>query len=88
MLSVTKTISLTGSTVIDNQQVCGYRAEITSDNPSNMVLSSWISNQSIRKANRDTCYADQKAFEDAAYALQDELLAALTTETDADTEAN
>lgn len=54
--------------------VAGYNASIDSSNLNNVQLNSWINNTSLYKANRTACRADQAAFEDAVYAVQDEMI--------------
>lgn len=75
MLNMKKSITLTGESVIDGTQVAGYQAVIDSTNPTDMNLSSWQNNKELYKANRTQCRKDQADFEDAAYTLQDELIA-------------
>lgn len=75
MLNMKKSITLTGESVIDGTPVAGYQAVIDSANPTDMNLSSWQNNKELYKANRTQCRKDQADFEDAAYTLQDELIA-------------
>lgn len=77
MLEMKKKITVTGKTVIDGVEVCGYQAQIDSADPSNMNLTDWQINKDMYKANRQACRAEQAEFEDYAYSLQDELLAAI-----------
>ena len=56
----------------------GYSCKIDSENPKNMEISKFFTSNDMKavyKANRETCRADYAAFEDAAYALQDEMIA-------------
>lgn len=69
-----QTINLTGESVVDNTIVAGYNASIDSKNLDSVQFSSWINNPALYKANRATCRADQAAFEDAVYAVQDEMI--------------
>lgn len=80
MLTTNKKITLTGRSVIDNVEVCGFQAQIDSEKPENMTLTDWQIKKDLYKANRASCRADQAEFEDMAYALQDELIAALKQE--------
>lgn len=75
MLNITKSITLKGTSTIDGVVVEGYQAVINSANPNEMNISSWQQNKPLYKENRAQCRADKAEFEDAAYALQDELLA-------------
>ena len=75
MLNTTKTVTLNGNSTIDGTIAEGYTASIDSANPENMSMSSWISDQKVYKEHRSDCRADKAAFEDAAFALQDEMIA-------------
>lgn len=75
MLSMKKSITLTGFSVIDGANVEGYSAVIDSDNPNEMNITSWQQDKALYKANRSICRMDEAEFEDAAYALQDEMIA-------------
>lgn len=76
MLSIRKSITLSGESTFDYVTAAGYQAVIDSANPEDMNLSSWQADKAIYKANREQCRADQATFEDQAYALQDEMIAA------------
>lgn len=80
MLKTTKKITINGKSIIDNVEVCGYQAQIDESNPTNMSLSDWQINKELYKANRVDCRADLAEFEDYAYTIQDELIAALEEE--------
>lgn len=75
MLNMKKSITLTGESVIDGTQAEGYSATINSDNPEDITFSNWQTDKALYKANRTQCRLDKAEFEDAAYALQDELIA-------------
>ena len=76
-LKMTKSITLSGNSEIDGNPVQGYQATIDSEHPENMSISSWINDQVAYKANRAQCRKDAAEFEDTAYELQDEMIAAL-----------
>lgn len=80
MLNMKKSVTLTGESVIDGKQAEGYSATINSENPEDMNLSSWQQDKALYKANRTQCRQDAAEFEDAAYALQDEMIAAMTAQ--------
>lgn len=80
MLKTTKKITINGKSIIDNIEVCGYQAQIDESYPTNMSLSDWQINKELYKANRVECRADLAEFEDYAYTIQDELIAALEEE--------
>lgn len=75
MLTMKKSITITGSSVIEGVIAEGYQAVIDGENPSEMNLSSWQQDKAAYKANRTQCRKDAADFEDAAYALQDEMIA-------------
>lgn len=75
MLTIKKEITLTGTSKINGVTAAGYQAKIDSDNPENMNISVWQSDKELYKKNRSVCRADQAAFEDTAYILQEKLIA-------------
>lgn len=79
MLEKKKKITITGKSMIDGVEVCGYQAQIDSSNPEDIVFNDWQVNKEMYKANRAACRADQAEFEDYAYTIQDELLAEAAT---------
>lgn len=90
MLTITKNVTLTGVTKIDGVITERHTATINSENPSEMTLNLGIKvNKTLSEANLDTCRAERNAFEDAAYALKNEMIAAqeAEAETEEDTEA-
>lgn len=74
-LSYKDTIQRTGFTVIDGAKVVQHSCTISSDNPEEMRVTMVRLNNDLYKANREICRNDFAEFEDAAYALQAELLA-------------
>lgn len=75
MLTFKKEITLAGESKIDGVIAAGYQAKINSDHPEDMTISVWQTNKELYKNNRTICRADQAAFEDTAYILQEELIA-------------
>lgn len=75
MLTMRQTINVSGECVIDGVMVEGYNASIDSNNLDLVQFSSWINDPALYKANRTEARRDQAAFEDAVYAIQDELIA-------------
>lgn len=67
-------IQRTGYTIIENVRVVQYTCVIPLDNPKDMRIGITKLNSDMYKANRDICRADYAAFEDAAYALQEQYL--------------
>lgn len=74
-LQIRKKMTIEGESVINDKIVQGYRAELNEANPENLVMSDWIVDQAAYKANRSAVRADLHEFEDAVFALQDELIA-------------
>lgn len=77
-LSYKDVVQRTGYTVIENVRVVQYVCTIPIDNPKDMRIGITRLDQAMYKANRDTCRADYAEFEDAAYELQEELLAKIS----------
>jgi hypothetical protein len=86
-----KSITITGQSVIEvtaedgtTKQVVAetYNATINSADPGNMNLSSYQNDKAVCKANRIQCREDEAEFEDACYAIQDEMIAELASVTE------
>ena len=80
MLKTTQKISITGESIVtdaEGKQVsaAGFSATIDSVNPEEISLSVWQNDKQAYNRNRSMVRTDQRAFEDFAYAKQDELLA-------------
>ena len=84
-----KSITLTAESVITvtegdtTKQVSveGYSCTISSENPEDIRISRYqmgTEGKKLYKEHREQCRADYAAFEDAAYVLQDEMIAAGT----------
>lgn len=82
MLEVNREITLIGSSKIGDEIAENYRATIMSGNPEDMTFSSFQIDKALYKENRTTCREDRAAFEEKAYALQDEMIAKLKEATD------
>lgn len=82
MLTKTRKITIEGKSVIDGVAVAGFAASIDSTNPAQMTLSSYQINKELYKKNRVAVRADEAAFEDYVYEVQDAMLAELATETE------
>lgn len=87
MLSIKKNITLTGNSAIGGIIAECYQAVIDSNNPQDMTITSWQADKAVYKANRAQCRLDSAEFEEAAYALQDEILAEKETEITEETDA-
>lgn len=75
-LKTTRNVNLEGQSIINGVTVERYTANINQDNPEGMTITRTILNGSVRKDNRAECITDQVAFEDEAYAVQAEMMAA------------
>lgn len=82
MLKIGKEIVLNGSSMIDGVTAEYYVARINDADPNNMTISSSQQDRNVYKENRATCREDRAAFEDAAYKLQDEMIAELAAKTE------
>lgn len=74
MLKTTKKVTIEGKSIIDDVIVSNFVAAIDSDDPTQMTLSSVQLNKTAYKANREAVRADEAAFEDYAFAVQDSML--------------
>lgn len=74
-LCYTDTIQRVGYTIIDGVKVVQYTCVIPSGKPLDMRIGIVKLDVVKYKENRDICRADYAEFEDAAYQLQDELIA-------------
>ena len=77
-LTYTDTIQRVGYSIIDGVKVVQYTCIIPLNSPKDMRIGITRLDQAMYKANRDTCRADYAEFEDAAYELQEELLAKIS----------
>lgn len=79
----TKNISIKASSVVSverngiTEEVIaeGYDASIDSDDPENLIISSWQQDKSAYKINRVQCRKDREAFEEMVYELQNAMIA-------------
>lgn len=74
-LSFKDTIQRVGYTVIGDTRVVQYTCVIPLNNPQEMRIGITKLDTTLYKEHRDICRADYAAFEDAAYALQEECIA-------------
>lgn len=81
-LSYVDSIQRIGYTTIDGVKVVQHTCTIDSENPQKMRVSMVKIDADMYKANRETCREDFAVFEDAAYALQEELIAKSTDNTE------
>lgn len=74
-LSYTETFQRIGYTTVAGVKIVQYTCVIQANDPTDMRISITKLDPIAYKANRDICRADFAEFEDAAYKLQEELLA-------------
>ena len=75
MLQVNERIVLNGESIIDGIGVANFQAEIDTANCENVWFNYSQSNAELYKINREQARADQAAFEDMVYALQEKMIA-------------
>lgn len=74
-LTYVDSIQRIGYTTIDGVKVVQHTCTIDSENPQKMRVAMIKMDAEMYKANREICRDDFAVFEDAAYALQEELIA-------------
>ena len=74
MLEMKKSVTVTGRSIIDGVEACGFQATINSNKPEDMIFSSWQTDKNLYKANRVACRADEAEFEDACYEIQEAMI--------------
>lgn len=74
-LTYKETIQRVGYTTIDGVKVVQHSCIISADNPHDMRITMTKLDADMYEKNRDICRSDFAVFEDAAYALRDELIA-------------
>ena len=75
-LTITKSTSLQGQSVIDGQTVVYLSASISTENLGNSTVSQSIQNQELYAANKAACRADIAEFQNAVFAEEDALMSA------------
>lgn len=74
-LTYNDTVQRVGYTTVNNVKVVQHICIIDLNNPQEMRVSMVKMNSELYKENRETCRSDFATFEDAAYKLQEELIA-------------
>lgn len=93
MLTIKKNITITGNSTIDGTIAESFSVSLAYDDPKTIRINSVQVNKELAKENYKTCREDRIAFEERAYEMQDELIAAADsteseeTETSAESEA-
>lgn len=81
-LTYQDTIQRVGYTTINGEKVVQHNCMISSENPQEMRVTMVKLNPTLYKENRSICRSDFAEFEDAAYALQEELIVEATAATE------
>ena len=69
-----QTVTVTGASEIDGQQVAYFSAQIP-QGEGNSTISRNVTNQTLYDANRNQVRADEAEFQSKVYAIEDSLLA-------------
>lgn len=75
MLKTTQKITIEGKSVIADTVVTNFVASINSDDPTQLSIASAHPNKLAYKEHRVEARADEAAFEDYVYSIQDKMLA-------------
>ncbi len=74
MLKTNKSITLTGQSTVEGQQVVCMNATISTDGSNSGTVNRYIQNQELYNANKVEVRADMDEFDKKVYAIEDELL--------------
>lgn len=77
MLKKNTKVIIEGKSTIDGVDVVAFLVSVDSTNPTNMVFSTRQLDPVAYKQHRVEVRADEAAFQDEAYAIQDSMLAAM-----------
>lgn len=75
-LTINKSTSLQGQSVIDGQTVIYLSASISTENLGNSSVSQSIKNQELYAANKAACRADIAEFQNAVFEEEDAMMTA------------
>ena len=73
-LKTQQTVTVTGTSEIDGQQVAYFSAQITQGEGNSTIIRN-VTNQTLYDANRNQVRADEAEFQAKVYAIEDSLLA-------------
>lgn len=79
MLNTSKSITISGHSIIQGQVVAYMSANLSTDGNTNESLSKNIQNQSLYDANKEAVRKDMRDFEDLVYEEQDKLVKTINT---------
>ena len=75
MLNINKTITISGTSIIDGQVIVYMSASLSTDGTTQESLSKTVQNQEVYNKNKEAIRKDMRDFEDLVYAEQDKLTA-------------
>ena len=75
MLETTREIFIKGVSKIGDVAVKNFEARINTSTPETINFNHYVINYDLHKPNRSLVNVDEVAFEDQAYAFQDQLIA-------------
>ena len=78
-LTTSRSISLSGQSIINGITVETYNASVSETNPESMYINQSTVNHEMRKANRAQCRKDRDEYEELAYSIQDEIISKVAT---------
>ena len=73
-LNTKKSISITGESKINGQQVIYLNADVTTDSAGNTNINQSITDQNLYRQNRVECRKDVDDFQERVWAIEDELV--------------
>lgn len=76
-LNTKKSISITGESKINGQQVIYLNANVTTDSAGNTNINQSITDQNLYRQNRVECRKDIDDFQEKVWAAEDDFLAEL-----------
>ncbi|MBS6509713.1 MAG: hypothetical protein KH369_16040 [Paraclostridium bifermentans] len=79
MLNTSKSITISGHSIIQDQVVAYMSANLSTDGNTNESLSKNIQNQSLYDSNKEAVRKDMRDFEDLVYEEQDKLVKTINT---------
>lgn len=74
MLNTSKSITISGQSIMEGQVVAYMSANLSTDGNTSECISKNIQNQTLYDANKEDVRKDMRDFEDLVYAEQDKLV--------------
>lgn len=74
MLNITKEVSMTGLSTVDGVLVQSLNAKISTRNPENLEMSSYVNNSELYQQNAEQCRTERTEFETQVFAVQKEMI--------------